>query len=556
MKRLPILSVTFLLIVAFSSCKNKSGLFIPADAIAVFHVNPSSLSSKLSWEEIKASPWFQEMHKEAKDSFAQQILNNPDKAGLDMKGDFFLFFAKRGRGGYNVVEGGVKDASAFEAMNKEIGKEAKMSTEGDYKVMVMDNSTMVMWNDSKFAYVNDMPEVGMAGSFGNMRNNEEGRRNMSADSLKAVAKMILNKEGKSLHDDDRFSSLLKESGDMHMWFNSSAAMGGMGEIMSMMKVGNLLEGNASGAVLSFDDGKISIKSKAWVNKELQALWEKSESKNITADVLNRIPSQNVIAVMAANVNPQTIREVMKAAGFEGLANSMLREQNLSMADVFDALSGEFVLAATDLQSRDTTIVFPGMGDETPQSLKQRKTDVNVLFAAGVGKKPTFQKLLDLVMREKGTPPFAYTLSDKWFVASKDQGSVDKFVAGASTKQPWADKITGHPFGMYVDLQKILRSNISEDSAATAFMAEAANVWQDVIGTGGEFKNGVATGEFVINMVDKKTNSLKQLNAFINRAAEMRKATMKNYMDDDMQMPLDSMKTVPVLPAPPAVDTAQ
>lgn len=111
MKRTPLLSLFAACILLLASCKNvnKSDLLIPKDAALVFHVNSSSLSSKLSWEEIKKTNWFKDAYKEAsEDSFAQKLLDNPDASGIDTKSDFVFFIKKRGRGGFSVFEGSIK----------------------------------------------------------------------------------------------------------------------------------------------------------------------------------------------------------------------------------------------------------------------------------------------------------------------------------------------------------------------------------------------------------------------------------------------------------------
>ncbi len=67
---LPVLIITVL----FASCKSggDSGLLVPKDAAIVFHINNASLSSKLSWDEIKQTNWFNELSKQATDSLAPQ----------------------------------------------------------------------------------------------------------------------------------------------------------------------------------------------------------------------------------------------------------------------------------------------------------------------------------------------------------------------------------------------------------------------------------------------------------------------------------------------------
>lgn len=557
MKRIPILTFTAFLLLALSSCKNKSGLFIPADAVAVFHVAPSSLSSKISWDEIKNSTWFKQMHQHSDDTLVQQIMNNPEASGVDTKNDFFFFMAKRGSGGYNVFEGTIKNAAAFEAVNKKAGRKNTVEKDGDWSMITMDNNSMVAWNNKKFAYINNMPGMSVQSpvNYGGQRNN---RSNFGADSLRVIVINVLTNDGKSLTDDDRFKSLLKENGDMHFWLNSSAMYSSsMSGMMSMMKIGTLLEGNATAATMNFEDGKMTVKTKSYFGKEMQKLMEKYDSKNISADLLNRIPSQNVLGVIATNINPQTAKEFFKAAGLDGLVNMAFSGQNFTIDDVFAATGGQFLFSVSDVSMKDTTVSFGEMEEGKPtQSIKIRKPDFTFLFATSVAQKPAFEKLLNLATEKMGAAPFAYKLTGNWFAAGNKQTSVDGFLSGAGVKQVWADKITGHPFGMYVDLQKIFRSNLSEDSTVNAFMLESAGVWQDVIATGGEYKNGTSTAEFVVNMVDKKTNSLKQLNAFIDKVNTLNNTRMKRMMEEERNddRSTDTMAS-PTLKAPPAVDTA-
>jgi hypothetical protein len=559
MKRITGLTLIVLLAFSFFACNSKkSGLFIPDNALMVVHVNPSSLSSKITWDEIKNSEWFKDLRHREDDTLVQKILDNPEAVGMDTKGDFFAFVARSGNNAYTVFEGLIKDASAFEVLNKKIHEKGKVESDAGYSMMVMDNSTMVAWNKEKFAYINDMPEMSSRSPFGNRRMGDNNNK-LNADSLRRIVKAILNHEGKNMHDDKRFAGLMKEKGDMHMWFNSSANISDIaGGFMDMMKVSSLLEGNATGAVLSFDDGKITINSKSFVNDELAKLMEKYDSKDISADVLNRIPSQNVVGVMAANMNPKMIQEVLKAAGFEGLLNSFLSKQGLSVNEIFSAINGEFIVAVSDLQKKDTTITYPAYGNQPPRTRTKTNTDFDVLLALGVGQQPSFEKILNFATTKMGVPSFPYKFSKEWFVAGKKEATVNAFLSGTSTNQPWVDKIKGHPFGLYINLQKIIASQRGKDSMVNSITADLGQMWEDIVATGGEFKNGVVTAEFVINLVDKKTNSLKQLNAFANRANEAQKKMMDRFMkmemDDMPGMGKDSFKMV--LPPPPAEDIEQ
>jgi hypothetical protein len=553
MKRSPIFFVLAAFVLLLASCKNgnKSGLFIPKDAAIVFHVNSSSLSSKLSWEEIRKTTWFQDAYnKNSADSFAKKLMDNPDASGVDVKSDFVFFVSKRGRGGYSVFEGSVKDAAAFEALAKKMSKEAKTEKDGDWNVMVADNSTVAIWNNSKFAVLNDMPigDINPMAKGGGMR--EKAR--FGADSLRVFAKQVMTLDSDaSLFDDDRFASVMQDNGDMHFWMNSGTLYSDMAGMVSMMKFGALLQDNVSAATISFEDGKIAAKMKQYYGKEMQKAMDEWEFKNVDASVLNRIPSENVIGVMAMNMEPEGLREFLKALGVDGFINMALSKMEMTMDEIISATKGQFVMAMTDLQMKDTTITFPAYGNEQTTSYSTRQPDMNFLFATSVNNKTSFDKLMNTFTKDMGQLPFSYQLNNDWFVAGNKAETVNAFAKGGNNnKHAFTEKISGHPFGFYLDLQRLLKTNFSEDAAAKAIQAESVAVWQDVIMVANEYKNGVASSDLVINMVDTKTNSLKQLNQYIEKLNAVKKANKVAFEEDGENVLVDSTATY-TTPPPPA-----
>ncbi|HYO21524.1 MAG TPA: DUF4836 family protein [Flavisolibacter sp.] len=552
MKKNLILSLLVAFVVVLASCKggNKASLSIPKDAAIVFHINASSLSSKLTWDEIKKTEWFKEAYAESKDSFAKKLMENPEASGLDVKSDFAFFMKKRGRGGFGVFEGGVKNAAAFEALAKKMSKQEKATKDGDWHVIVAENSTVAMWNDSKFAVISDMP----MGDFnpmggGGMRE----KKRFGADSLKAFGKEVMTLDAdESLFNDDRFASVMKEESDMHFWMNSGVFYSDMAGMLSMMKFGALLEDNVTAASINFEDGKIAARMKQYYGKEMQKVMDKWKFKNVDASVLNRIPSENVIGVMAMNMEPEGLKEFMKAIGMDGFINMALSKMEITFDEIIAATKGEFVMALTDLQMKDTTITYPANGDEKPASYTSRQPDMNVLFAASVNNKSSFDKVLSTFTRETGNMPFSYQLNNDWFVAGNKAETVNAFAKGGSIKHAFTEKISGHPFGFYLDLQRLLKTNFSQDAASKAGLAESAAFWQDVVMVANEYKNGVATSELVVNLVDKKTNSLKQLNQYIEKMKAVKKANNVAFEENEANTMVDSITTV-APPPPPAVD---
>lgn len=559
MKRTPILCLLAACLLAFASCKNgnKSGLAIPKDAAIVFHINSSSLSSKLSWDEIKKTAWYADMKAQAdgNDSLAQKILDNPEASGIDVKGDFVYFMKKQGNGGYGMLQGSIKDATAFEALVKEASRKDKTQKDGDWNTLEISKGTLVAWTDKKFAVINnmDMPSMNPMG----------GRRestSFGADSLKLFVKENMSLDSdESLFDDDRFADIMKEDGDMHMWINTGKMYGDMMGMLSMMKASVLFEDNVSAGTFNFDDGKITMKGKQFYNKEMQKWMEKMKWKNVDGDVLDRIPSANVLAVMAMNFDPQGAKEFMKMLGIDGMANSYLSRINLTVDQVMDAFKGDFVLSFSDLQMKDTTIVYPSYNGGEPYSYKRNQPDGSFLLAASVNKKAEFEKLTNLIPQSgMNANTFTYKLTNDWFVSGNRAAHVDGFLSGKTVKHPFNDKISGHPFGMYVDIQGILKTKFSDDSLAKEGQDAAARFWKDMVMTGNEFKDGVAKSEITINMVDGKTNSLRQLNQFIESMYAVKKksdaARMKRFQEMDNSFD-SSITPPPVEMLPPAIEDA-
>lgn len=543
-------AATLLLVV---SCKRggKSGLLVPKDAGIVFHINGASLSSKLSWAEISQTKWFEDALKE-KDAnpIALSVLKNPESSGVDIKGDIVLFMKKQGRGGLIVVEGGIKDASAFETFVKQVNKDGAVVKDGDYSHMEVKNEGLVTWNKNMFVIQNNAPMPDMSQAFN--RTSSYDSYKFPLDSLKVFAKNALNlKSDDNLDTDSRFASLLKDNGDMHIWVNSGAMYGNtFGGIMSMMRISALIEGNISAAALNFDDGKISVKGKQYYGDEMAKLVSKYQPKSVSADVYNRIPSQNIVGVMGYNYPPEGLKEFLKVIGVDGVVNGYLGKAGYSIDEFVKANKGDMVVAFYDfdIKTEERTIDIPG---QEPIKHSSSKPDFKLLFATSVNDKAAFDKLVTVAAEQlKGDlgklPEISYKLDNNWFVASNSAEGVDQFLAGKSGKNPVADKIGGYPCGFYLDLQKILRTaeKAVTDSSGKQGISTSYNMWQDVIATGGEYKDKGSTFNFEINLVDKKTNSLKQLNSYFDALYKIDKARRDKWnMDDEVRV--DTVAPAPV-----------
>ncbi|MGZ5287003.1 MAG: hypothetical protein ACXWB9_07460, partial [Flavisolibacter sp.] len=246
-----------------------------------------------------------------------------------------------------------------------------------------------------------------------------------------------------------------------------------------------------------------------------------------------------------------LKEFFKAMGLDGMANAYLGRFGYSLDELISATGGQFLASVSDFKMVNKEVTMPAFYEGAePYTVTRQEPEMNVVVAASVNNKASFDKLIDIAKKNmEGTDTsISYKTTNEWFAAGNHMETVDKFLAGGNNKLPFADKISGHPFGMYIDLQRIMKGIPSKNADDSALMNIAVQTWQDVVGTGGEFKDGVMTAEFVVNMVDKKTNSLKQLNQFAEKMHAASKSRRDAIKDEVNLAPADSIAPPVTVPA--------
>ena len=560
MKRLSFVSFLIISItLGISSCKQGSKIDVqaPKDALVVVYVNTASLSSKLSWEELKQSEMFKDAYTEASDSLLRVLLQDPEKSGMDTKAAFVFFAKKQGKGGYSVFEGNVKDEAAFEKFNIQSAKNASVSKMGDGKAVTFSEGVVVYWNSKQFAYVMNTPMLDAFSAAFPSPGEYKEPYNFPTDSLSIFGAATLAIKGDaSIGSDSRFAEMANSAGDIHFWVNGDSYLNGIsGGLLGVTKAGDLLKGNASATTLNFENGKINVTSRSFLNDQLASLYKKFPAKNLSAEVLNRVPSKNVVALIGMNYPPEGLKELVKLTGLDGIANGFLEKVGYSIDDFVKANKGDMVIAFTDLSMKTETKTIGGEGGEEPFTYTSTEPDLKVLFATSINDKAAFDKLIATLTREAGDMKDAakdvtYQLDNNWFVAGNNAEFNNQFLKGGNSNLPMVSKLTGGSFGAFVDIQKILQANreSSKDSLVIEQMKLSTNMWQDAYMTTGEFKNNAVTSIIEINLVDKNTNSLKQFNTYFGKMETLNKARRDRVPSFDIEsVPSDT--TAIEIPAP-------
>ncbi len=541
------------LLASCGSKTNKEGKYIPKQAAVVMHINGESLNSKLPWDEIKSNALFQKMYADSSiPAFAKKVLDNPDNSGIDIKTDLLVFAQKDSAGGIIAFTGTVKDAEKFRLFNLEMTQNGSESKDGDNSY-ISKAPMCVGWNKEKFVYIMDAPQLNPSMRYRHYMDTTYTAP--QARDLGAACRSIFAlKEDNSLSNDERFSEMIKTKGDLHFWINSEELQKGMstGEAFPMGKLDKLYEGNVTTATANFDNGKITIDAKSYAGKELKEIYKKYSGDKINEDMIKRLPSKEIAGVFAMNFKPEGINELLKLTGMDAMANIGLSFLGFTVDDFVKANKGDILIAVSDFKMSTDSVTKYINGKE------ERKLDSsytpNFLFSASIGDKSSFEQLIKAGKKlsdgKDMKEPIAYNMNEKYFAIGNSKEAIDKYIAGGSdNKFDFLSKISGNPMGGYINIQYILKAMPNEvrtDSADIEMYNASLKMWDNAYLKGGNYSDGGITQNFEINLMDKTTNSLKQLNQYFGKIGEIMAAKQKK--DEEAFAPKILVDTIVQAPA--------
>lgn len=535
-------AVVFLL----TSCgkTNTQGKLIPKEAAIVIQVDGKSLSEKLPWDEIKQNPLFSEMN--ADSSFPatlKSLLENPDNAGIDIKSDLMFFAIKDSMGGYIGFEGNVKEENTFKTFNQKI-TENGAKFEKDGVQFISKSPICVGWTKEKFIYIFDAPQLSQMDELSKrmIRDSIDISRRNQRD-IGATCKSIFTlKESNSLATDKKFTQLMEQKGDVHFWMNTEELSKGSSAItaLSMVNLDKFYKGNITAATMNFDNGKMVLNSKTYASEEMISLFKKYSGGKLNEDMIRRMPGKDIVAVLALNFKPEGIRELIKMTGLDGLINLGIEKFGFSMNDFIKANKGDIFLGVSDLVMKTDTATNQFKEQEGNSSLDQKPT-FNFIFSASIGDKDAFNKLINAGKKlgaesfsDSSMFPVSFNSNGTYFVMSNNKQNADQYLSTAASNVDFIRNISGEPFGGFLNIQTLLKSferQATKDSSAKIAYEASVKMWDNVLWKGGEYSDGGILQTVEINLVDKSTNSLKQLNQYLSKFNELYKEKRIKQQED-------------------------
>ena len=498
------------------SCKkkNEAGKFIPGNAAAVAVFDGVSLTKKLSWEEIKQGEMFKQAYLDSSLSqMAKSVMDNPENTGLDVKNNITVFVVKDSSGGYGAVTGIIKDAAKFKNYLTATVKDGVASTSGKIQFITKDDYTF-SWNEDRFYMVSEIKGLANNPMPGGMEFPTDSIKEMdsviipvkSTMNLTAIAEKLYQIEAKnSLTENEKFGEVMSKEGDIKFWINVEALQSNsMGmAAMAMLNVGKLTKDSYYTGVANFEDGKVVMDIMSYSGKELSALWKKYEGEDMDTKIIAQSPIKDPAVLISMNYQPKGLKALLELTGLEGFANLGATKFGFTVDDFINGQNGKMLIV---------------IGDVTKDS--SGKMEPKGFFTVGIKDKVAFAKIIAAAKKEAGMVPAGkaeYAVNDNNF-AIGTPGIATAYLNGKSNNNyTFLDRIKGGPVGGFINIDYLL-NNTRSSTNPTAMDSLNVAMWDNVVFYGGKFVEGGITQHLELNMKDKKTNALKQLNTYINKMA--------------------------------------
>jgi hypothetical protein len=315
---------------------------------------------------------------------------------------------------------------------------------------------------------------------------------------------------------------------------------------------------------SFTNGKVEASFKTIYNKEMTDILKKNAGGKANFDLLDHYPSSNVNGFAILSFNPNLIIDILTFAGLDTMVNNYLQRMGFTLADVCKAFKGDMAFILSDF----AMVKKPAEWDP---SVMREEPAPKFIFNAVIADKTAFDKVMTAFVKQglfvkQGNK---YNLNPantgnmkQWveadgsnLVLASDTDVYTRYKAGTEKVTYPAgskDKIAGNPYGMYVNIQSILKALPESESGSQSEKVGrkgALQLFKEGYLVAGEQKGNTMEGNGELTLMNEKDNSLVQLARY---ALELNAAIKADRASAPVDVVVDSAIAIPAPPPPPAM----
>lgn len=545
--RLIPLILSFLIL--FSACSKapETTRYIPKDAIGVVSLNTVELAKKVAWSALAGSPMFKEMTGKAGDTTKFDI----EKTGIEPLTTFFAFGMPdqrlAGKSKFMVILP-LKDAEKFKTFIKENYPNAKVESKDKLTFISIDANTCIGF-DGKTAI------AATANKAYQREWNEDGTPKVADNSqhltilTEEIQKCFALPKDQSIAENKEFASLIKESHDFSFWLNyealasglSQEELGSAGAIMASQK--KLVKDAYFTGSLDFEKGKIVADARYHFNNSAKAIAQAMASQSDNAELLKKVPGNQLNLLMSYHFNPAGIKVLADTMGMAPLANMALKEMGLTLDDILNAFTGDFLFTISDFTVQTKNLAASVGGSAV--NYTSPEPSMKAFLSFKIKDQAAFGKLMQIATGREmlmATGPDAYMIGagvylnkkDDYVAVTNDQAAANAFATGAAAaKFDIPKEVKNNPYGLYIDIRNSVQSlplDLLYGKEDTAVFHDGKKLLESVVAYGGKIDGNHAPFHFELNFQNKEENSLMQLINFSQKVMEANKREADSFDD--------------------------
>lgn len=522
--------------IMLASCSKmpKHAHYIPKDALLVGAIDVNKLTKKMIWNAITGSELFDEMQKEIKNEKSKEAMKDFSSVGLNQSSSIYFFYTGGLRSeGKICFLVGMKNQTQFESFITENLTGVSILNKSNYHAAQLEKSVYAAWNEDVAMFFPLKPEsldslsnetVGMSADFNNLATIET-----------FLSKAFNLNEKESVTSLPNFKTLHNAGHDVSIWANYEEIFKQNRDLAAGAETfikQDYFKNAALATGIDFEKGSTDIEMDYYFSDELAKIYGKYSEDNVDENLIRQIPSNDVAMIVAYNLKPQMIQDMMKEFKLDGLVNVGLMMMGTSMERIGEAFKGDMVLAITDVNLTDTVKQIPNTDLELVV-----EPQMNFSMAMSIGNESAVNDLLKKGVKEKVITQQGniYQMGEAILMKSKERlvfstkkNLAESYLNGKNNLEKslpegaWKD-LKGNPMSFFVDVKKLMRLTSASGSTPEekALIEETQNLFTYMEMHGGKLKNKANHMEGHIYFANKDENSLIQL---LNLAMKVKKVS--------------------------------
>ena len=495
-----------------------------------------------------------ELEKKAKNGDA--AVRDLEKAGIQTASTIYVYVKNTAAAGNRAVAVvPLKSADDWAAYVKKTFPTAAPRTSGDRTEARLSDELYAGWNDdvlmvmnTQDASFNPYDATAITDSTFSTPMTEEVADGKYLDNVRLTAEMqnaFAVKKDASILSDKRFKKLEGDGHDISLFLNYEQLMNGMGSgaDMGMMTAmyANLYKGTAAAAGFDFEKGKVTGDALYYTSESMKEAFSKMGNDDVDGSMIDRVPAANLTTLFAWNLSPKNLEAVLEKMNLMGMVNMGLSSQGFSFADFTEAFAGDMVMAVNGL--RVITVedpLYSEGADGAPliREPNRKEPQADYIFAMKIGKREKFDKIISWGVRQQamtaagsnmwalGVPGAGgnpvLVVDEDLAVVARDAAQARAYIdnkGGGKLPDAARNAVTGHPMGLYVDVQSALAGlgkSAFDSPKEAAIAAEAKRVFGNFSMHSNGFRGDAFQYEMDLSLTNSAENSLVQLIDFATR----------------------------------------